>query len=344
MNAPSSPAIQPASENRIAAPPLSESEFSARERMWVTALGAFLALAFCAYYLKHTWVMNEADPRLLAQFKGNRPYQLRILMPLLVHWGTQFTPLDVARCYQLLLMGFSLAFFRVFSLYLGQFCAPRAANWLGLFLAWPLFALYSHKWFYLYDVPAAFFATLALLFLVQRRFSLYLLIFALATLNRETSAFLTLAFALTLWDAFPRRRFVALLAAQIGIWLVLRALLSHIFASNPGKPVEWHLAENYSALAGLFNAPISLALGSALVTLLALWAMGMATRRVQPEFLRRARGVFWPFMALMSLVGVLTETRLYSELIPILLAPALIGFYNLLSPPSSRFSASPSSL
>ena len=344
MNAPFSPARQLVLEERPAPSPAGESAFSARERLWVMALGALLALAFCAYYLKHTWVMNEADPRLLAQFKGNRPYQLRILMPLLVHWGTQFTGLDVARCYQLLLIGFCLAFFRVFTVYLGHFCAPRAANWLGLFLVWPLFALYSHKWFYLYDVPAAFFATLALLLLVQRRFALYLLVFGLATLNRETSAFLTLAFALALWDVLPRRRFVALVAAQVGIWLVLRALLSHLFAANPGKPIEWHIADNLSAMAGLFRAPIPLALGSALVTLFTLWMMGIATRRAQPEFLRRARGVFWPFLALMSGVGVLTETRLYSELIPILLAPALIGTFNLIAAPSSSFSASPSSL
>ncbi|PQV63997.1 hypothetical protein B1R32_10722 [Abditibacterium utsteinense] len=319
----------------------SGSRLRSREKLWVMSLSALLALAFSTYYLKHTFVMNEADPRLLAQFRGNRPYQLRILMPLLAYLGARFTPLDAVRCYQLLVMAFSVAFFRVFSVYLQQFCAPRAAGWLSLILAWPLFAFYSHKWFYPYDVPAAFFATLGLLFMVQRRWALYLIVFFLATLNRETSAFLTLAFTLTLRDALPKRHFAALLASQIAIWVALRGFLSWIFASNGGSPIEWHLADNWNELAGLFHYPSALAgypaplaLVCAFATLVVLWVTGVATRRVQPEFLRRARGVFWPFLAAMSGVGMLTETRLYSELIPILLAPALIGVYNLISPPS----------
>lgn len=298
-------------------------------------IGVVLALAFSLYYLQHTFVMNEADPRLLAQFRGNRPYQLRILMPLLAHWGAQFTPLDLVRCYQLLLMGFSVAFFGVFRVYLRQFCAPRASWWLSLALAWPLFAFYSHKWFYPYDVPAAFFAALGLLLMVQRRWALYLAVFALATLNRETSAFLTLAFVLTLWDAVPRRQFALLVASQIGIWIALRAFLSWSFASNAGRPIEWHFADNLSDLARLFTAPISFALGAAIATLVALWAVGAATRRAQPQFLRRASGVVWPFLAAMSVVGVWSETRLYSELIPLLLAPALIGAFHSIFPPSS---------
>ncbi len=303
--------------------------FGLRQTLWATFGGIVLALAFSAYYLNHTFVMNEADPRLLAQFEGNRPYQLRILMPFLAHWGARLTPFDVVRCYQILLMGFSVALFAVFAAYLRQWSASRAAAWLSLSIALPLFAFYSHKWFYPYDVPAVFFATLGLLLMAQRRFALYLAVFTLATLNRETSAFLTLAFVLTLWDVLPRRRFALLVASQMGIWLAVRGIMSWIFASNAGKPLELHLATNWNALTQLFTAPPTLALGSAIIALAGMWAIGAATRRYQPPFLRRASGVFWPFMASMSVVGVLSETRLYSELIPILLAPALVGVLNL---------------
>lgn len=305
------------------------SLFGSREALWATLGGVVLALAFSVYYLNHTFVMNEADPRLLAEFDGNRPYQLRILVPLLAHWGARLTPLDVVRCYQILLMGCSVALFTVFGAYVRHWSASRAASWLSLTLALPLFAFYSHKWFYPYDVPAVFFTTLGLLLMAQRRFTLYLAVFTLATLNRETSVFLTLAFVLTLWDALPRRRFAVLVASQIAIWLALRGFLSWMFALNPGHPVEWHYTTNWNALTHLFSAPPTLALASAMVALVGMWAIGAATRRFQPAFLRRASGVFWPFMASMSIVGVLSETRLYSELIPILLAPALIGILNL---------------
>lgn len=290
-----------------------------------------LALLFCLYYFAHTVVMNEADPRLLAQFAGNRPYQARILVPFLAHWGARLSPLDLVTCYQLLLLAFTMGLFAVFGAYLRQFCEARAARWLALGLAWPLFAFYSHKWFYPYDVPAVFFATLGLLLMAQGRFALYLVVFTLATLNRETSAFIALAFVLTQWKGLPRRDFWRILAAQIGIWLTLRATMALLFASNAGKVVEWHWGDNVNAARQLLSAPWPLALGSAIVTFAVLWIAGAATKRAQPEFLQRTRGVIWPFLVAMSIVGVLTETRLYSELIPILLAPALVGTFNLFS-------------
>ncbi|HEX9997816.1 MAG TPA: hypothetical protein VGB45_11775 [Abditibacterium sp.] len=315
-----SPPTQPSAQNG-----------EARSALWSTAAALVLALIFSFYYLHHTFVMNEADPRLLAEFRGHRPYQARVLMPVLIHFGVRWTTLDVARCYQILLIGFSMGLFTVFKIYLGQFCAPRAARWLALVLIWPLFAFYSHKWFYLYDVPAVFFATLGLLLMAQKRWKLYLLVFTLATLNRESSAFLVLACVLTSWKTVPRRAFLSILAAQIGIWLGVRALTMWLFAGNAGQSFELHWAYNLASARQLLTSPWPLTLGSAIVTFVFLWVLGALTQRAQPDFLRRTRGVVWPFLALMSVVGVMSETRLYSELIPFLLAPALVGTFNVIS-------------
>jgi len=307
------------------------SFFGSREALWAALAGALLALAFSAYYLGHTVVMNEADPRLLAEFRGHRPYQLRILMPFLAHWSAHFTGLDLVRCYQILALGFSVALFAVFGAYLRVWCAPRAARWLALTVALPLFAFYSHRWFYPYDVPAIFFATLGLLLMAQRRFAFYLLVFTLATLNRETSAFLILIWVLALRDGAPhpltRRVFWGILVAQIGIWLTIRLVLSHLFAGNAGATFELQWSNNARDLLAYWNY-VDFELGAATLMLIGLWFLGWATRRYQPAFLCRARGAFWPFMGLMSIVGVLVETRIYGELIPILLAPALIGIWN----------------
>lgn len=307
---------------------LRPAETAGREALWAMVIGVVSMVAFCVFYLTNTQVINEADPRQLVEFQGQRPYQLRVLLPALLFGATHFLSLPLVASYQLLIIGFALALFATFRLYLGQFCSPRGARWLALGIVPALWVFYSHRWFYLYDIPAAFFATLGLLLLVRERWRLYLLVFAVATVNRESSALLVLAFALTQWQRLSGPQFLRLLVAQAGIWLVARGLLNRLFAANPGAPVEVQLSWNISMLRkALFEGHAEFGFVMAVSLMLFLWITASVTSQYVPQFLRRARGVVVPFLALMTVVGVLTETRLYGEMIPFLLTPALVGLY-----------------
>jgi hypothetical protein len=296
-----------------------------RQELWGTVAGVGLVLAFSIFYLSNTLVLNEADPRLLSEFRGDRPYQLRVLIPALLFGATHFLSLPLVPCYQLLIIGFCVGLYGVFRSYLGQFCPPPVARWLAVALGPVLLVFYGSGWFYLYDIPATFFATLGLLLMVQRRWAFYLAMFTVATLNRESSAFLALAFVLTMAKTLPRSQFAALLGAQAAIWLVIRSVLSGLFAGSGGKPVEVQFSWNMGLLEALGRGRGPLGFALAVLLLVALGSIGVATRRFQTPFLSGSRGVVVPFLALMAVVGVLSETRLYGELIPFLLAPALVG-------------------
>jgi hypothetical protein len=299
----------------------------ARQELWVTVAGLGLVLVFSIVYLTNTFVLNEADPRLLSEFQGNRPYQLRILLPALLYGATHFLHWPLVPCFQLLLIGFCVALYGVFRSYLGQFCPPQVARWLAMALGPVLLVFYGSGWFYLYDVPATFFATLGLLLMVKRRWALFLAMFTIATLNRESSAFVTLAFVLTMAKTLPRRPFALLLGAQVAVWLAIRAVLNALLAGNAGKPVEIQFGWNMGLLEALVRGQAPLSFALAVLLLVIMGSVGVATRRFQAPFLAGSRGVVVPFLALMSVVGVVSETRLYGELIPFLLAPALVGMF-----------------
>jgi hypothetical protein len=298
------------------------------EAFLLTAVGVSAMVVFCFYYQTHTVVLNEARPEHLIEFQGHRPYQLRILVPALLHVATHFLSLPLVATSLLLTIACGVALFFVFRTYLAHFSTARAARWLALGIVPTLAICYSHRWFYLYDLPATLFATLGLLLMAQRNWNLYIGLFAIATINRESSALLVLAFALAMYKSLPRRHFALLLALQITIWLAIRGLIGRVFAESPGLPVEMQLWWNIKILRKVllhgqmetgFLLTVALGLG--------LWMASSLTSSFVPAFLKAVRCVVLPFLCLMSVVGVLSETRIYGELIPFLLPPALVGLY-----------------
>jgi hypothetical protein len=101
----------------------------------------------------------------------------------------------------------------------------------------PVFFVYTN---YIYDFPTLCLFTLGLLLLARRRFGLYLLAFAVALFNKETIVLLVGVFALHLWRTLERRRFAALLGAQLGLFYLSRRVLNHFFARNPGEFTTVH--------------------------------------------------------------------------------------------------------
>ena len=89
-------------------------------------------------------------------------------------------------------------------------------------------------------VPSLFFFALGLLLLLRRRWVAYYVVFALATLNRETSCFLTAGMLFLFWSRENNREIMKHWAAQFLIWMSLKAMLALAFLNNPGSVIEWH--------------------------------------------------------------------------------------------------------
>lgn len=192
------------------------------------------------------------------------------------------------------------------------------------------------EWLYLYvyDLPAAVF-TLGLVLLLRQylqaptagRLALYLGVFALATFNRETTAFLLPAFLLAGYGILPLPALVRGLLLQALLFVAIQGFLQWLFADNlnpraqgvPGTQYEMHLTDNLWLLANpLFLAVYLLRFGAGMyLPVLLLW------RHLDPFLMRVLIGFGVPFLAFVFLLGRIQEHRVVVELLPLLWIGAL---------------------
>jgi len=177
----------------------------------------------------------------------------------------------------------------------------------------------------LYDLPALLLFTLGLALIAGRRFSLYLVVFFLAVLNKETAILLALVSGMDALRRLPRGRVVAGLAVQVAVWAAVRGLVVWLHRGNPGEELALHLFRNLDVMRTVRNyflfRPVNawLAAPTGLnVLCLAALVWGLFALRRAPRFLKDA---FWiaPFLFVLALLfGNVDEMRVYYELFPVL--------------------------
>jgi hypothetical protein len=175
-----------------------------------------------------------------------------------------------------------------------------------------------------YDLPSvAFFAACLALILTDHLFWLYP-VFALATLNRESTIFLVIM----LWlyrtpgkAPRPHPGYARATYAHMGgltvLWFALRALLHHVY--HPGPPMsstfhgfEIHVVDNLGYLLRPYYWTSFLSLfGFTWIFIYAHW------REVPNAGIRRMLWIGPVYLAAMYIVGVLSEIRIFGELIPV---------------------------
>lgn len=190
---------------------------------------------------------------------------------------------------------------------------------------------------FVYDFPALFFFTLLLALLWRQRWGWFYPLYAVALLNKETTLFLALLFALHFFSRMPRRRYFAHLLAMVGLFVLVKAGLTLAFAGNPGPLLENHLRENLFTLLTPF--PLWRLLDVALVLLLLFQGF-----RKKPEFLRHGLFLVVPIFLLQLFFGVLGEIRVYYEVYPILFllaVPSALAFLGMETPRLPGLSGSP---
>ena len=180
---------------------------------------------------------------------------------------------------------------------------------LAVLAGLPLFFSYCN---YLYDFPALCLFTLGLALLIRRRWRRFLVVYLLAALNKETTILLTLVFVLHYWraPALPRRRFWAVLLAQLVLFGAVKGALMLVFRDHPGTPIEWHLLDhNYDILSSYSLTALFGWCGVILLTC-THWP-------AKPVFLRRALWIAPILVGLTLFCGYLDELRDYYEAYPI---------------------------
>jgi hypothetical protein len=153
-----------------------------------------------------------------------------------------------------------------------------------------------------------------------------LVLFTLACINKETAVLLVPIFFFCNRGEISGALFKRLLAAQVGIFVAVKAVLAVGFRDNPGPFMEFHLLDhNLNVLAAGY--------GWAPFLLLALLVFVCFYRWNQkPAFLRTAFVFTLPALLVISLfVGWIDEWRVYYEAYPVVFAMAVHTFRDLLS-------------
>jgi hypothetical protein len=167
------------------------------------------------------------------------------------------------------------------------------------------------------DLPAVLLFTAGLGFVYRRAWGPLLVLFAVATLNRETSLLLTVVTIATTAGRVPHRVAAAVATAQILIWTTIQLALWSRYAANPwlGYGVyEPPLLVNATAIALLSNkALIALSTWMGVSVLAFGWQ-----RAIADPFLKRAVMTIPVFAIATCLTALVRELRVYGEVAPLL--------------------------
>jgi hypothetical protein len=282
------------------------------------------------------------------------PYQYRALMAWVLREGLTIprltaisarlpVPIRDPRLFVLFvtswlsLFGSVLFTWRSLSLLTGDEHYSRWASLLVIYMAYFQFPLVFGLDFLLpYDLPSLFFFCGCLYCIISERMALFYLFFVIGTFNRETICMATVLLVLWRWQELKRREGVVALGAhvltQASIWFVIILYLHRLFAGNvadtPGASFYYKLGYNLRVIVKPQQWPILLSVfGFSLpvVTLSRGW--------MRNEAMKRSLYLLAAWFAIMMMVGVIVEIRIFSELISYMAVAVGLIVYNRLEAP-----------
>jgi hypothetical protein len=303
---------------------------------WALILAASAGVLVLWFALAHPNGYHKAFLSDLAAGAASKPFQYRVLVPALARALAPLMPDDItgglgmparialndagatpglAWAAVALMYAALIAFYAVLRRLAAaqgfndrQAAAIAAGGMIGVFL------LGVNGW--VYDLPQVFLFTAGLLLLSKRRWGLYLAVYAVALLNKETSFLLLIVYLAAFWEERSGR----MIAAQLALFAVIRGATMLAFAGNPGPSMEKHLADH---IAAVMISPTSLAVT---VTMMAGIAGLVALDwRRKPLFLRRAVVIFPVLLLAYWVGGYPYEIRVFFEAYPIIL---LLGVHH----------------
>lgn len=218
--------------------------------LFITVL-VLVSLIFTKYYFLLT---NEYYPPAyaykIANFEADKVFQKRLLIPIFADFISKNTILSFDR---------SLKFITTLSTFGLIFCFRNICNNFTKSISnnyWCLLLLIPVSWNYMfinsiyhsYDIPTLFFFCLSLYLFLSRKYFLFYIIFAVATLNRESTCFISISIALLLFkfnsdyrlkDNFIRNfNLIRHLLAQATVWFLIVLLINWFVKDSSGQTYE----------------------------------------------------------------------------------------------------------
>jgi hypothetical protein len=275
--------------------------------------------AFQLFYLwtqQGLWYLEA-----VAMSQIERPFVLRALIPLLSRELAHWTTLNLAYCLMIWVVLSSIGLYFA-AKYLYQVFDQNPVNSsIVAFICCELFLFLMLQDPREYDFATAFFFTFSLALLARDKNSAYLLLFPIATLNRETTVLLSLFWAILSFQKMGFPKFMLQGAYQAIVYILIRVMIMRVFTYAPGPLLEWTFTDN---VATFLKEPLK----TSVLILLFAFGIYVVTHKwsEKPVFLRLVfLVVFPPLVALHLLVGLWWEVRVYAEIFPVLVMLAIWG-------------------
>jgi hypothetical protein len=314
---------------------------------------------FCLAYLQNSQPFLNLNE--YVQGKAPLPYQYRVLMAWVLREGLRVASLAAVSDHfpaplrdprQLIL--FVTSWFSLFgsvlltraslSLLTDNESYSRWASLLVVYMAYFQFPLVSGLDFLLpYDLPSLFFFCGCLYCVISGRMPFFYLFFVLGTINRETICMATLFLLIWRWpESKDRRQIVGLsghVLAQAAIWIAIKLYLQHRFSDNiaetAGASLYYKLSYNLHAIVKPQQWPVLLSVFGFTLPFVLVWRKWMKNPAMEREIY-----LLPAWFAVMMMVGVIIEIRIFSELISYMaLAMGLIVYHRFFGPRASQLTA-----
>lgn len=292
-------------------------------------------LAAAVYFTLTHYYLNQNFPlaKLEALINGTayKPFQFRILIPWMVGAINSVTGVGVLLLYQIIESASVIGLIFSTRYFLRNYFTPPLVDIFSfgvlLLLPWNYLLPREIALVIPADIPAVMFFTLLLGLMVRKNWLWYYILFAVATVNRETTCFVGVIFLMTHWKKLSHKNLLLHLGAQIIIWAAIKTWLAIIYAGNPGVLFEFY---NVGSGRSHFMTNLDFLLSPKRVLILLssfgfLWIPVIIWRKfITEDFVKRALWSLVFFFAVMLVIGNLNEARIFGEWIPLILAANLI--------------------
>ena len=282
-------------------------------------------------------------------FGVDKPFVLRTLIGAVLHVVHSIIPISptalcwLAECGACFMM--TVLFCYYLNIFLKDVLLARIFSFTP-FLILPymmLFPRYLPFW-YPYDLWSVVFNIAGLILIYQKKWLYFYLTFVLATVNRETSCFLTMTFLLVYFKQMENRKLFFHFAAQLFLWLAVKLAVGHIFANSPGPVFITQIRNNFNFLTNPYfgslahNENVAGSVIFEVVFKIAylvgnfgfVWILVVFHHKyLKNQFLSRAALVLIPFTGAMLIVANIYEYRIFGEMLPFILAPAIVIIANM---------------
>jgi hypothetical protein len=269
-----------------------------------------------------------------------KPFQFRVLVPWLASGLSQLGFGPLLEIYKSIDLVATVGIYYSTRYYLATFLKREPSTVLAFAVFWALpwnFLLARDIPIYLpYDLTVVLFMTLALALMVRAQWSLFYAVFIAATFNRETTPFITAAFVSLEWGKRSSHSLIGHAAAQLAIWAGVRMLTGHLYASNPGAALEFTHADttipHWRTNIDVLTTPKYLFVvlsnfGFSWLLVLIGW------NRLRHLRIRRTLWIVPVVIATTFLIANINELRIYGDLIPFVLIPALLVLVSYMQDP-----------